>query len=113
MIRIERQWIANEYNPAFLQNLLASEFVHVLPSGPVTKAEQIAFVRTHPAPHFKVHRFESLEVRVFGDAAVATGTVLAVTDNGPPRRFVFTDVFVRRGGRWQAVNSQETPAPTR
>jgi Domain of unknown function (DUF4440) len=110
VIRVEQRWIANEYNPAVLDPILADDFVHVLPQGMISKKEQIAYVRVHRMPTLKVHRFEKLQVRVYGKAAIANGIVLAVPTSGAPRRTLFTDVFVLRAGRWQAVNAQETLA---
>lgn len=111
VIQVEKRWIANEYNPAALNSILADDFVHVLPQGFISKQEQIAFVSTHPQPKFKEHRFEKLQVRVYGNTAIATGVVLAVpADTNTPQQILFTDVFVFRSGRWQAVNSQESPA---
>ena len=50
-----------------------------------------------------------LNVRVLGDAAIATGIVVTTDTTGTTLdRAVFTDVFVHRDGRWQAVNAQET-----
>jgi hypothetical protein len=45
---------------------------------------------------------------VYGETAIANGIVEAsdVPDD-KPKRTVFTDVFVYRAGRWQAVNAQE------
>lgn len=57
-------------------------------------------------------RFDSLNVRVYGDVAILQG----ITDNtgtmgGMPfaGRIRYTRVFVRRDGRWQAVTMQHTP----
>jgi hypothetical protein len=60
-----------------------------------------------------VHRIRGLEVddvqaRVFGDAAVVSGRTHGVGDFGGAGYDVvirFTDTFVRREGRWQAVAS--------
>ena len=55
---------------------------------------------------------DDVRVRVYGDAAVATGRIRSEgTFRGQPRggRTRFTRVFVRRGGRWQLVANQLTP----
>lgn len=57
---------------------------------------------------------DEIDVRVFGDAAVVTGRTHAQgTQSGVPFdvRLRFTDVFVRRDGRWQAVASHATQIP--
>ncbi len=108
---LEETWLQNEDNPAVLENILADDFVHVLPVGFITKAEHMDFVRKHPRPATEKRKFEELRVRVYGETAVATGIVNA-TMGGEARRMAFTDVFVRRDGKWQAVNAQETPLST-
>lgn len=63
---------------------------------------------------FESADIEDLKVRVYGDTAVATG-VTTFKGNFKGREFTarerFTDVWVRRNGRWQAVASQETRLP--
>lgn len=113
IVRLEERWLANENSPAALDGILADDFVHVLPEGFISKKEHIDFVRAHPFGPFAVHKFEKLDVRVYGNVAIATGIVLAVRigkEDRAPERTLFTDVFAFRNGRWQAVNAQETPA---
>ncbi len=110
--QLEQKWLQNEYNPAALDSILADDFVHVLPSGFISKQQHIAFVRTHPRPKLLRHEFEQLRVRVYGNVAIANGIVAATPgEGGPALRTIFTDVFAFRNGRWQAVNAQETPMP--
>ena len=107
---LERRWLAHENDPAALAEILADDFVHVLPQGMVTKREQLSFMRAHPAADAgTTRRFEDLRVRVFGTAAVATGIVVATAPDGKTRKTAFTDVFAYRDGAWRAVNAQETP----
>jgi ketosteroid isomerase-like protein len=53
---------------------------------------------------------DEIAVRWFGDAAVVTGRTKVVTGGATPGQVSlrFTDVFIRKGGRWQAVASQAT-----
>jgi len=110
---LERHWLAVEHDPAALEDILADDFLHVVPQGVITKREQLAFMRAHPAADDGTRRFEDLRVRVFGSAAVATGIVVATAPDGKTQRTAFTDVFAYRGGRWRAVNAQETPLTLR
>lgn len=111
IIQLENRWLANEYHPDALNQILADDFVHVLPQGFITKRQHINFVQTHPQPRLAVHKFEKLEVRVYGGVAIATGIVFAQrAGGGAPQRTFFTDVFAFRNGQWQAVNAQETLA---
>lgn len=112
---IEHDWLANEHDSTTLDRLLATDFVHAVASGQfITKAEHIDYMVRHPAAADQQRRFERLDVRLVAGVAIATGIV--VTNNeGTRRRFVFTDVFARRAGRWRAVAAQETmivPPPT-
>jgi hypothetical protein len=75
----------------------------------MTRAEALRMCK---APEVKIDTLTSddLSVRAFGDAAVVTGRTTATTA-GPNRQTVilrFTDVFIRRNDRWQAVASQAT-----
>jgi hypothetical protein len=109
VMRLEHRWLANENNPGVLESILADDFVHVLPEGMISKREHIDYVKTHPNAFPGTHKFERLDVRVYGNVAIANGIVLAVLPGGAPHRTLFTDVFALRQGRWQAVNAQETP----
>lgn len=111
VIRLENRWLANKDNPDVLDSILADDFVHVVPAGIISKQEHISFVRAHPNALTGMHKFEELQVRVYGSVAIANGIVVAeAAGKGAERRTLFTDVFAFRNGRWQAVNAQETPA---
>jgi hypothetical protein len=52
-----------------------------------------------------------ITVRVFGNTAIVTGSDTEVsTDRGKNSsgKYVWTDIFVLRNGKWQAVASQST-----
>lgn len=111
VVAMEREWLVALSDSATLERVLAPDFVHQLASGDeIDRRQHIAFVVAHPLP--SVPRvFERLDVRLYGTTAIATGIVRAKAD--PPQRTVFTDVFVKREGRWQAVSAQETPIVAR
>jgi hypothetical protein len=83
--------------------------VHPVPQGFfLSKKEQIDWVVKHPNPPGRIARFEKLVVRIYGDTAIANGIVSARKGaNEQPNRSIFSDIFVRHAGRWQAVNAQE------
>src|SRR5437764_6278120 len=112
LIALENEWLANLHNPTVLEKILASDFVHPLPTGDfVTKAQHIQFVSTHLPPPNRKQRLDQMQVRVYGDVGIVNGIVLTTDEQGPSRtganpeveRSIFTDVFVRRNGRWEAV----------
>lgn len=105
---VEQRWLQHIDDPAVLQSILADDFVHVLPSGFINKQQHIDYVKAHPRSPQESRSFEDLKVRVYGDTGIANGIVVTSGASGT-RRSVFTDVFAKRDGRWQAVNAQENP----
>jgi Domain of unknown function (DUF4440) len=107
---LEERWQRSEDDPVALETILAPDFVHVVPSGFATKAEHIAFARhRRPPASPSSRRFEKLRVRLYGMTGIVNGIVVTVAADGSVERTLLTDVFVRRKGRWQAVNAQELP----
>jgi hypothetical protein len=113
LLELENRWLEVENDPNALDTILAPDFVHVVPVGIITKDEQLSFLRTHPsARELSSRHFEDMHVRVYGNVGVVNGIVVAAEAKGT-RRTLFTDVFVYRDGKWQAVNAQELPAANR
>ena len=110
---VEQRWLENEDRPDVVQSILADDFVHVLPAGFISKEDHLAFLRKHPNAFPGSKHFEELRVRIYGEVAIATGIVSTIHDSGAKaKRTAFTDVFVRRDGKWLAVNAQELPLPS-
>lgn len=75
----------------------------------ITKSQALQMCRAPEAP-IETFVIDEVSVRSFDDAAVATGRTTATT-GGPKSETVrlrFTDVFIRRAGRWQVVASHAT-----
>lgn len=108
LVAVEQEWLGAQ-DVATLERILASDYVHVIPgAGFITRAQQIEWFKAHPVPPGVERRFEDLRERVYGDVGIVNGVVVRTTPDDPkPHRTLFTDVFVYRDGRWQAVNSQE------
>jgi len=90
--------------------MLAPEWSVIHITGKViTKAQALEMCQT-PRPPNEDHRVDELSVRAFGDAAVVTGRTTVTTSGANPSTLTlrFTDVFVRRAGRWQVVASHAT-----
>lgn len=106
---VEMRWLQHIDDPGVLQSVLADDFIHVLPSGLITKQQHIDYVKAHPRLPGETRSFENLTIRVYGDTGIANGTVDTTNASGTHRTF-FTDVFVKENGEWKAANAQETPA---
>jgi hypothetical protein len=79
----------------------------------LTKAEALKMCRAPDAPT-EAHSVDELSVRPFGDAAVVTGRTIVTLGGTSPEtiKLRFTDVFIRREGRWQIVASHATRLPS-
>ena len=105
---LEQQWLDSEHDQATLERILSEDFVHPVPAGVfLTKAEHIAWAVAHPDPPGIHRHFDQLRVRLYGDLGIVNGIVVSVQADGVAARSIFTDVFARRDGRWQAVSAQE------
>ena len=109
LLKLEDQWLQNLQNPQVQEQILADDFVHALPSGFITKKDQLDFLRSQKQPADNLsRRFEDVRVRIYGTAGIVNGMVVAMDNSGNAvKKTVFTDVFAYRDGRWQAVNAQE------
>jgi ketosteroid isomerase-like protein len=88
--------------------LLAAEWsvIHIT-GAEITKAAAVHACKS-AATKIDSLSSDNLVVRAFGDAAVVTGRTTA-SAGGQTVVLRFTDVFIRRDGRWLAVASQATP----
>jgi Domain of unknown function (DUF4440) len=82
--------------------------IHV--TGAIMTKVQVMELCKAPESRFETFDMDDLVVRPFGNAAVVTGRTLVKTRGATPQtvRLRFTDVFVRRSGRWLIVASQGT-----
>ena len=107
--KLEHEWLDAESDRPTLERILASDFLHQVPAGVfLSKRQHIDWSVKHPRPANRKARFEKLDVRLYGNTAIASGIVDDTNASGKDlRRSIFTDVFVRRDGQWQAVSAAE------
>jgi ketosteroid isomerase-like protein len=76
----------------------------------ITKAQALDMCRTGPSVTTTV---DQLTVRCYGDTAIVTGRTNATVSGATAQAITlrFTDVFVKRDGRWRAVASHATRVP--
>ena len=120
---MDRQWIIEAYSSKDLKDfdrIVADEFVITGNGGKLqNRGEKRASVaRDYTAPEkmnapdyiFKIDP-ESHRVRVFGDTAVSTGFIIEDYMWNQQKinfRVYFTNVYLKRKGSWQVVQSQFT-----
>lgn len=108
--KIEDAWCdaTVKNDAAALDRILASDFVGVEPDGhSYTKADAIRNAKAGPSD-YKSCKNEPLKVRFFGNVAVVQGREDLEMKDGSKSKLSFTDVFVRRAGKWQVTASQDT-----
>ncbi len=113
LMQTEREWseAPNKRDAAALDRIIADDWISFTGDGEtVTKAQVMADARSGANTAESVN-LEAMKVRVFGDAVVVTGGVTEKSQyqgRDMSGHYLWTDVFVKRNGRWQAVASQTT-----
>lgn len=104
---LARAWVTG--NRATLEQIIASDWQSIGPDGSISERGRVfADVFETHAHKIRSLRINDVTARVFGDAAVVTGRTHGIGEfEGAGYDVVirFTDTFVRRDGRWQAVAS--------
>lgn len=112
LLALEQQWLhaIQIRDTAFLNRLLADDFTDISLHGEIRHKHDV--MNSPVAPASSTQQLSDMNVRSYGDVAVVTG-LNTVTDKHAGWRVQtrFTDVFVERGGHWQAVSAQETLLP--
>jgi ketosteroid isomerase-like protein len=90
-----------------MESIVATDYKIIGPDGSLqTRDQSLGDIRSGAYKITEWTTGKDLEVRVFGDAAVVTGSnTEKSTYNGEDTsgHYRWTDVFVKRDGRWQAV----------
>ena len=108
--RLAVAWVNG--NRVFIDGLLADDWTVIDQGGRVlTKRQVLDEAFASAERRIEAMTVDDVRVRMLGDVAVATGRTQATGSYRGESATVtlrFTDVFVRRGGRWQIVASQGT-----
>lgn len=106
--------LENEWNNANLKadkaaivRLLADEYRGVSSNGAVEDKKQY-LANMSPNTDIKTLTLSDLHVSLTGNNAVLTGLNTAKFKKGANQVYRFTDTFIWRDGRWQAISSQAT-----
>ena len=110
--KMENDWAEadNKKDAAFLDHILADDWTYLGPKGIATKPQHLAELKSGGGG-LEFETIANVKVRVYGDTAVVTGSAnQKSSEKGKDTsgHYIWTDVFVKRHGRWQAVNSQDT-----
>ena len=109
----ESEWAESVANGdgSVVQRILADDFIGVDPKGGLyDKAKMISETADGPK-YFASNHLNELKIRFYGDMAIAQGNESWERKTGERGRFVWTDTWLRRDGRWQIVAAEDLIAP--
>jgi len=113
LLQMERDWTqaSLKKDAAALEKILADDWVAIGFQGTTTnKTQALAELKSGVSTTQSVE-LGDMKVRIFGTTAIVTGddteksTYKGKDSSG---KYAWTDIFVQRNGRWQAVASQST-----
>src|SRR5262245_1477831 len=113
IIDSERQWAESVAtgDTSAIERILADDFIGVDPKGHLyTKQQMIDETRNAPN-YFVSNRLNDVKVRFYRGMAVAQGSETWEKRSGERGRFVWTDTWIRRNGRWQIFAAEDLIAP--
>ena len=108
--KLEQQWgdALVKKDQATIDRIAAADWELTDPEGSVvSKAKADADLKSGTVV-FESFHLDDLKVRVFGDIAIAYGLETEKSKyqgNDTSGQYRFTDVFVKRDGRWQAIST--------
>jgi hypothetical protein len=98
-------------DPSAAKRILAEDFVGVNDDGSISrKADELKDL-VSDAPKYASDRVDYMHLAFYGDAAVVQGSETWAKKDGTRGRWVWTDVWAKRAGKWQIVNSEDVKAP--
>jgi len=100
---------------ATMERLYADDYMYIHSNGTVANKTQEIAESMSPNQVWTARKSDDLKVRIYRDVAVVTGIS---TLTGSAKGYVsgarrFTELWVRRNGRWQSVGGQSTLVPAR
>jgi Domain of unknown function (DUF4440) len=110
----ESDWAESDVtnDVSVLERVLADDFMGVEIDGShYSKAHAIQGYRTQPSEFASSH-LHDVVIRFYGNTAVAQGSENWTKKSGISGRFVWTDTWIKRGGRWQIVAAEDLVPPS-
>jgi Domain of unknown function (DUF4440) len=93
-----------------LERLLAEDFVGIDIDG--TRYSKASAIKDCSKPsEYVSNKLDEMTIRIYGDAAVAQGTESWKKKDGTDGKFIWTDTWIKRGGKWQAVAGEDLIPP--
>lgn len=93
-----------------VERILAEDCVWVLEGRILTKSQAVAEAKNGPGDFLSNH-LDYAHVRFFGETALVQGSEIWTRKGGRKGRFVWTDTWLRRNGKWQIVAAEDDSVP--
>ena len=109
----ERGWAESvaSGDASTVRRILADDFIGVDPKGPLYRKPEMVADTAKAPQYFRSNRLNDVIVRFYGSMAVAQGSETWERKNGVKGRFVWTDTWLKRNGRWQIIAAEDLIAP--
>ena len=113
----EKQWAeaVASGDSTVVQRILADDFIGVDTKGFQYNKDHEVHSTPEGPKYFKSNHLNSIKIRFYGNMAVAQGDETWVRYSGEPitGRFVWTDTWLLRNGKWQIVAAEDLIAPVK
>jgi Domain of unknown function (DUF4440) len=113
LIQMELDWSQADVkkDPVALNRILADDWTGIDFQGTVMTKDQVMKDLHSDATATETTDLQAMKVRIFGNTGLVSGTEVEKSQykgEDSSGTYIWTDVFVLRNGRWQAVSSQST-----
>ncbi len=116
LLRLEEAWSRAflEKDAEIVARIEADGYVFTNAEGKMSgKADDLRSVKSD-ATKYETYKQSDVQVRLYGDTAIITGhTTIKGTDDGRDisGEYQWTDTFIKRDGKWQAIATHTTLVP--
>jgi len=110
----ESDWAESvaSHDASVLERILADDFIGVHADGTrYSKADALREYRSQPSSYTSNH-LNQVEIRFYGHTAIAQGDESWKKKDGRSGKYVWTDTWVQRDGKWQIVAAEDLVPPT-
>jgi ketosteroid isomerase-like protein len=113
ILESERQWAESVAtgDTSAIDRILADDFIGVDPEGHLYNKQRMIDETRNAPKYFVSNRLNDVKVRFYGNTAVAQGSETWEKRSGERGRFIWTDTWLQRNGRWQIVAAEDLIAP--
>ena len=113
IVESERQWAESVAtgDTSAIERILADDFIGVDPKGRLYIKQQMIDETSNAPKYFVSNRLNDVKVRFYGNTAIAQGSETWEKRSGERGRFVWTDTWLQRDGRWQIIAVEDLIVP--